>query len=93
MVKRGYAPEQTIGKLRERLRYLSVREPPSPKPAKRQALLNRHIIAGIRNTAGCELSRRRDPRNLEKENARFKKLLVNLSLDNSILKEAGQENF
>ncbi len=30
---------------------------------------------------------------LEKENAQFKKLVANLSLDNSILKEAAEGNF
>ena len=30
---------------------------------------------------------------LEKENARLKKLVVDLSLDNSILKEAAEGNF
>lgn len=34
MVKKGYTPEQIIGKLREAEVLLS-QEPPSPKPAKR----------------------------------------------------------
>ena len=42
---------------------------------------------------GMKLDQAKKLKNLEKENSRLKKLVADLSLDNSILKEAAQGNF
>lgn len=42
---------------------------------------------------GMKLDQAKKLKNLEKENSQLKKLVADLSLDNSILKEAAQGNF
>jgi len=42
---------------------------------------------------GLRIEQAKKLKNLEKENARLKKLVADLSLDNAILKEAAEGNF
>ncbi len=46
-----------------------------------------------REYGGLRIEQARKLKNLEKENARLKKLVADLSLDNAILKEAAEGNF
>ena len=92
MAKKGYTPEQIINKLREA-----------------EILLSQGITLAViwkkigvsdctyyrwrREYGGLRIEQARKLKSLEKENARLKKLVVDLSLDNSILKEAAEGNF
>jgi len=92
MAKKGYTPEQIINKLREA-----------------EVLLSQGITLAViwkkigvsdctyyrwrREYGGLRIEQARKLKSLEKENARLKKLVVDLSLDNSILKEAAEGNF
>jgi|TARA_Y100000034_G_scaffold127280_1_gene179834 cell division protein FtsB len=46
-----------------------------------------------REYGGVRIEQARKLKNLEKENARLKKLVADLSLDNAMLKEAAEGNF
>ena len=46
-----------------------------------------------REYGGLRIEQARKLKNLEKENARLKKLVADLALDNAILKEAAEGNF
>ena len=46
-----------------------------------------------REYGGLRIEQARKLKNMEKENARLKKLVADLSLDNAILKEAAEGNF
>ncbi len=46
-----------------------------------------------REYGGLRIEQAKKLKNLEKENARLKKLVADLSLDNAILKEAAEGNF
>ena len=92
MAKKGYTPEQIINKLREA-----------------EVLLSQGVTLAViwkkigvsdctyyrwrREYGGLRIEQARKLKSLEKENARLKKLVVDLSLDNSILKEAAEGNF
>ena len=92
MAKKGYTPEQIINKLREA-----------------EVLLSQGITLAViwkkigvsdctyyrwrREYGGLRIEQARKLKSMEKENARLKKLVVDLSLDNSILKEAAEGNF
>ena len=92
MAKKGYTPEQIFNKLREA-----------------EILLQQGaIIAVISKTiwvsdftyyrwrkeyGGLRVEQAKKLKGLEKENARLKKLVADLSLDKAILKEAAEENF
>jgi putative transposase len=92
MAKKGYTSEQIINKLREA-----------------EILLNQGVTVAVvskkigvsdytyyrwrKEYGGMRVEQARRLKDLEKENARLKKLVADLSLDNSILKEAARGNF
>ena len=92
MVRKSYTPEQIINKLREA-----------------EILLSQGITLAVvwkkigvsdctyyrwrREYGGLRIEQARKLKSLEKENARLKKLVADLSLDNAILKEAAEGNF
>ena len=85
MVKRGYTPEQIINKLRETEIHLS--QGASIAEASRKLGVTEQTYYRWRKEQAKRL------KDLEKENTRLKKLVADLSLDNSILKEASLGNF
>jgi transposase-like protein len=92
MVKKGFTPEQIIGKLREAEVLLS-------QGATLSIVLKRIGISDVtyyrwrREYGGMRVEQARKLKDLEQENARLKKLVADLSLDNEILKEASRGNF
>jgi putative transposase len=87
MPRKRYTPEQIISKLREAEVLLSQGQTVSQ--ASKQLGVSeqtyyrwRKEYGGMRTSQVCKL------KDLEKENARLKKLVADLSLDNAILKEA-----
>jgi putative transposase len=92
MVKKKYTAEQIINKLREAEVLLSQGET--------VAVVTRRIgVSDVtyyhwrREYGGLSIDQAKRLRDLEVENTRLKKIVADLSLDNSILKEAARGNF
>ncbi len=92
MVRKKYSAEQIIGKLREDEVLLSQGET--------VALVTRKIgVSDVtyyhwrKEYGGLTIDQAKRLKDLEVENSRLKKLVADLSLDNSILKEAARGNF
>lgn len=92
MARKRFTTEQIIHKLR-----LAEVEIPKGKlipEACRQIGVTEQTSYRWRKTyGGLKLDHARHFKNLERENARLKKLVADLSLDNAILKEAANPNF
>jgi transposase-like protein len=92
MAKKGFTPEQIIGKLREAEVMLSRGDTLS-------AVLKKIGVSDVtyyrwrREYGGMRVEQARKLKALEQENTRLKKLVADLSLDNEILKEASRGNF
>jgi putative transposase len=89
MAKKGFTPEQIINKLREAEVLLS-------QGATLSIVLKKIGISDVtyyrwrREYGGMRVEQARKLKHLEQENARIKKLVADLSLDNEILKEASR---
>ena len=92
MVKKGYTPEQIINKLREAEIHLS-QESSISEASRKIGVTEQTYYRWRREYGGMRVEQARRLKELEKENARLKKLVADLSLDNSILKEAARGNF
>jgi len=89
MVKKGYTPEQIIGKLREAdSQGASIAE-----ASRKIGVTEQTYYRWRKEYGGMRIEQAKRLKELEKENARLKKLVADLSLDNSILKEAARGNF
>ena len=92
MAKKGYTPEQIINKLREA--EIQLQQGASIAVVSKTIGVSSHTYYRWRREyGGLRIEQARKLKSLEKENARLKKLVVDLSLDNSILKEAAEGNF
>ena len=92
MVKKGYTPEQIINKLREA--EIRLGQGASIAEASKQLGVTEQTYYRWRKEyGGMRIEQAKRLKDLEKENARLKKLVADLSLDNSILKEASRGNF
>ena len=92
MVRKKYTAEQIINKLREAEILLSQGNP--------VAVVTRKIgVSDVtyyhwrKEYGGLSVDQAKRMRELETENSRLKKLVADLSLDNSILKEAARGNW
>ena len=92
MAKKGYTPEQIINKLREAEILLS--QGSSIVEASRKIGVTEQTYYRWRKEyGGMRVEQARKLKELEKENARLKKLVADITLDNAILKEAAEGNF
>ncbi len=92
MVRKTYIPEQIINKLREA--EIHINQGISIAEASRKiGITEQTYYRWRREYGGLRIEQARKLKNLEKENARLKKLVADLSLDNAILKEAAEGNF
>ena len=92
MVRRTYTPEQIINKLREA--EIQINEGISISEASRKIGVTQQTYYRWRKEyGGLRIEQAKRLKSLEKENARLKKLVADLSLDNAILKEAAEGNF
>ena len=87
MPRRRYTPEQIISKLREAEVLLSQGQTVA-QASKQLGVSDQTYYRWRRELGGMRTSQVRKLKDLEKENARLKKLVADLSLDNAILKEA-----
>jgi len=92
MVKKGYTPEQIINKLRE-AEILLGQDSSIAEVSRKIGVTEQTYYRWRKEYGGMRVEQARKLKELEKENARLKKLVADLSLDNSILKEAARGNF
>lgn len=89
MVRRSYTPEQIIGKLREAEVHLSQGLSVG-ETSRKIGVTEQTYYRWRKEYGGMRLEQAKRLKDLEKENARLKKLVADLSLDNSILQEAAR---
>jgi putative transposase len=87
MPRKRYTPEQIISKLREAEVLLSQGQTVA-QASKQIGVSDQTYYRWRREFGGMQTSQVRKLKDLEKESARLKKLVADLSLDNTILKEA-----
>ncbi len=92
MAKKTFTPEQIINKLREA--EIHINQGISITEASRKIGITQQTYYRWRKEyGGLRIEQAKRLKSLEKENARLKKLVADLSLDNAILKEATEGNF
>src|SRR5512136_3015060 len=91
-MKKGFTPEQIIKKLRDAEVLLS-------KGEKVEQVIRKLGVSDVtyyrwrKEYGGMKVEQARRLKDLERQNARLKKLVADLSLDNAILEEAARGNF
>jgi len=91
MVKKGFTPEQIINKLRE-AEIMLQQEATIAAVSKTIGVSSHTYYRWRKEYGGMRIDQARRLKELEQENSRLKKLVADLSLDNSILKEASRGN-
>ena len=91
MGRRTYTPEQIINKLRE-VEVLICQGATAPEASRKVGITEQTYYRWRREYGGMRIEQAKRLKELEKENARLKKLVADLSLDISILKEASRGN-
>jgi len=92
MARKRYSPEAIIMKLREAEVELSKGQ--TVKEVVRKLGITEQTYYRWRNEyGGLKVNQARKLKDLEKENARLKRLVADLTLDNQILKEISEGNF
>ena len=92
MVRKRYTPEQIINKLREAEVLLSQGNAIGIV-CKKIGVSDYTYYRWRKEYGGMRVDQAHRLKELEQENSRLKKLVADLSLDNSILKEASRGNF
>ena len=92
MAKKGYTPEQIINKLRE-AEILLQQGATIAVISKTIGVSDFTYYRWRKEYGGLRIEQAKKLKDLEKENARLKKLVADLSLDKAILKEAAEGNF
>jgi putative transposase len=92
MVRKTFTPEQIINKLREVEIHIS-QGIPIAEASRKIGVTQQTYYRWRKEYGGLRIEQAKKLKNLEKENARLKKLVADLSLDNAILKEAAEGNF
>jgi putative transposase len=91
MVRKGYTPEQIINKLRE-AEVLLGQGNTIGVVSKKIGVSDYTYYRWRKEYGGMRVDQAKRLKDLEVENSRLKKLVADLSLDNSILKEAARGN-
>ncbi len=92
MVRKGYTPEQIIGKLRE-AEILLNQSATISEASRKIGVTEQTYYRWRKEYGGLRLEQAKKLKTLEKENSRLKKLVADISLDNAILKEVAEGNF
>ena len=92
MGKRGYQPEQIIGKLRE-VEILLINGQSLQTAVRQIGVTEQTYYRWRKEYGGMKVDQAKRLKEVEKENARLRKLVADLSLDNAILKEVSKGNF
>jgi len=91
MKKKGFSAEQIIAKLREAEVLLSQGSTVG-EASRKLGVTEQTYYRWRREYGGMRVEQARRLKDLEKENGRLKRLVVDLTLDNAILKEATRGN-
>ena len=91
MVRKTFSLEQIINKLRE-VEVLISQGATTMEASRKIGVTEQTYYRWRREYGGMRVEQARRLKELEKENARLKKLVADLSLDISILKEAARGN-
>ena len=92
MVKKSHSPEQIINKLRE-AEILLNQGVKVGEACRKIGVTEQTYYRWRKEYGGMRIEQAKRLRDLEKENARLKKLVAEISLDNAILKEVAEGNF
>ena len=92
MVKKSFTPEQIINKLRE-AEVLISQGANTGEASRKIGVTEQTYYRWRKEYGGMRVEQAKRLKELEKENARLKKLVADISLDNAILKEAAEGNF
>jgi transposase-like protein len=92
MKKKGFTAEQIINMLREAEVLLSQGST-AVEVVRKLGVTEQTYYRWRREYGGMRIEQAKRFKELEKENARLKKLVADLSLDNAILKEVSRGNF
>jgi putative transposase len=92
MRKKEFTPEQIITMLREAEVLLSQGST-AADVCRKLSITEQTYYRWRREYGGMKVDQAKRFKDLERENARLKKLVADLSLDNAILKEASRGNF
>ena len=91
MARKRYSPEQIIVMLRE-AEVLESKGLTQLEIAKQLGICDQTLIRWRKEYGGLRVDQAKRLKELEKENARLKRLVADLSLDNSILKDVASGN-
>ena len=92
MVKKSHSPEQVINKLRE-AEILLNQGANVGEASRKIGITEQTYYRWRREYGGMRVEQAKRLKELEKENARLKKLVADISLDNAILKEVAGGNY
>ncbi len=92
MVRKTYTPEQIINRLREAEIHIN-QGIPIAEASRKIGITQQTYYRWRKEYGGLRIEQAKKLKNLEKENGRLKKLVADLSLDISILKEAAEGNY
>jgi transposase-like protein len=92
MARKRYTAEQIIGKLRE-AEVVLAQGGSVAKVARRLGVAEQTYYRWWREYGGLRLDQAKRFKELERENARLKRLVADQALDNAILKEVASGNF
>ena len=92
MGKKRYTPEQIITKLRE-ADVLQAKGQSVPEVCRQIGISDQTYYNWRKEYGGLRIDQAKRFKELEQENARLKRLVADLSMDNAMLKEAARGNF
>ena len=92
MVKKSHSPEKIINKLRE-AEILLNQGATVGEASRKIGVTEQTYYRWRKEYGGMRIEQAKRLKDLEKENARLKKLVADISLDNAILKEVAEGNF
>jgi transposase-like protein len=92
MARKRYTAEQIITKLREAEVELAKGQT-TPQVCKKLGISDQTYYRWRKEYGGLRVDQAKRLKQLERENARLKRVVADLSLDNSILKEVSSGNF
>ena len=92
MTKKSHSPEQAITKLRE-AEILLNQGANVGEASRKIGITEQTYYRWRKEYGGMRIEQAKRLKALEKENARLKKLVADISLDNAILKEVAEGNY
>jgi len=92
MGRRNFTPELIINKLREAEVHIN-QGIPIAEASRKIGVTQQTYYRWRKEYGGLRIEQAKRLKSVERENARLKKLVADLALDNAILKEAAEGNF